>query len=357
VAPLDPEEPYKLVAEPTHLFGYNPDHVWERYGDRNEYIADSWIEGPWVIKRNGVYYLQYCAPGTQWLTYATGVYTSRGPLGPFTYAHNNPILRKTTGIVTGTGHGSVVQGPDGNWWQFYTIVLANPPGGRRIGMDPVGFDEDGNMFVRGPSDTPQWAPGMVADPARNGDSGSVPLSVNKLRALNSQSSFSSQRPGRDAAYAIDDSNGTYWQPAADDAEPTLTIDLAPATEFDPEEQFLVDSARIHFLAAGSRGSFRGGRGRLGGRARRETTPAETEAGKDSRAHQYKIEISTDGESFATVLDKTNNDVASYVEFEEIPPTTCRFVRLTISGWPHNVGVPLGILEFTVFGKPARPEER
>jgi hypothetical protein len=181
--------------------------------------------------------------------------------------------------------------------------------------------------------------------------------VNKLRALNSQSSFSSQRPGRDAAYAIDDSNGTYWQPAADDAEPTLTVDLAPATEFDPEEQFIVDSARIHFLATGSRGRFRGGRGQLGGRDGRETTPAETEAGNDSRAHQYKVEVSTDGESFTTVLDKTNNDVARYVEFEEIPPTNCRFVRLTISGWPHNVGVPLGILEFTIFGKPARPEER
>ena len=50
VVPLEPDAPYKFRAEPTHLFGYNADHVWERYGDRNEYIADSWIEGPWVIK-------------------------------------------------------------------------------------------------------------------------------------------------------------------------------------------------------------------------------------------------------------------------------------------------------------------
>src|SRR5690606_27842719 len=92
VVPLDPDEPHKFAAEPKHVIGYDPKHVWERYGDRNEYIADSWIEGPWVIKRDGVYYLQYCAPGTQWLTYATGVYTSRNPLGPFTYAPNNPIL-------------------------------------------------------------------------------------------------------------------------------------------------------------------------------------------------------------------------------------------------------------------------
>jgi hypothetical protein len=224
-------------------------------------------------------------------------------------------------------------------------------------MDPVGFDEDGNMFVRGPSDTPQWAPGVVADPVRDGDSGSIPLTVNKSRTLNTQSSFSSQSPGRDAAYATDDSNGTYWQPAADDAEPTLTIDLGPATTFDPQEQFIVDSARIHFLAGVSRGGLLDVGGRPGGRAGRGTTRAETQAGNDAKAHRYKIEVSTDGKSFTTVLDKTNNEVAKYIEFEEIPPTTCRFVRLTITGWPHNVGVPLGILEFTVIGKPVEPKQR
>ena len=198
-------------------------------------------------------------------------------------------------------------------------------------------------------------PGVVADPLRNGDSGSIPLTVNKSRALNTQSHFSSQRPGRDAAYATDDSNGTYWQPAADDAEPTLTIDLGPATTFDPEEQFIVDSARIHFLGGGLGCRIPGRARTTGGRAGRASTPAETEAGNDSKAHRYKIEVSTDGKSFTTVLDKTNNEVAKYIEFEEIPPTTCRFVRLTITGWPHKVGVPLGILEFTVFGKPVETE--
>jgi hypothetical protein len=224
-------------------------------------------------------------------------------------------------------------------------------------MDPVGFDEEGNMFVRGPSDTPQWAPGVVDDPVRNGDSGSIPLTVNKSRTLNTQSTFSSQRPGRDAAYATDDSNGTYWQPAANDAEPKLTIDLAPATTFDPEEQFIVDSARIHFLAGVSRGGLLDVGRQPAGRAARGTASVEPEAGNDSRAHQYKVEVSMDGKTFTTVLDKTNNDVAKYIEFEEIRPTTCRFVRLTITGWPHKVGVPLGILEFTVFGKPVEPVKR
>ncbi len=38
----------------------------------NEYSEDSLIEGPWVIKRNGIYYLQYSASGTQWLARRAG---------------------------------------------------------------------------------------------------------------------------------------------------------------------------------------------------------------------------------------------------------------------------------------------
>ena len=219
----------------------------------------AWIEGPWMFKRNGTYYLEYSASGTQWLSYASGIYSSRSPMGPFTYSPKNPLLRKTSGIVTGPGHGSIVKGPGGNWWVFYTIVTSNPPGGRRIGMDPIDFDANGNPFTRGPSETPQWAPGLVTNPVRNGDSGSIAVSINKLRAMHSQSAFSSERPGHEAAYAIDDSNGTVWQPAENDAQPWLTIDLIAPTEFETNQLFEIDSCRLEFAAGG-------GFGRRGARA-------------------------------------------------------------------------------------------
>lgn len=339
VVPLDPQRLNHFLAAPKRLFGFERSHVWERYGEMNEYEDVSWIEGSWMLKRQGTYYLQYSASGTQWLTYATGLYTGRSPLGPFTYAPRNPILRKTTGVVTGTAHGSIVEGPDGNLWQFYTIVLSNPPGGRRIGMDPVGFDERGNLFVRGPSETPQWGPGAVADPARHGDSGSLPLTIGKMRAMNARSTFSSQRPGRDAAYAVDNSTGTWWEPTADDREPSITVDLSPATEFDPVQMFTVDSSRILFAAA--RGFGRPG----------ATPPARTTG---AVAHRYRIEASTDGKTFTTLVDKTLNTETRYVEFDELPPTASRFVRLTLTDWPRHADTPLGILEFTVFGKAVSP---
>jgi len=343
VVPLDPNNLTRFAAAPKRLFGFDKSHRWERYGEMNEYSEVTWIEGPWMIKQGDTYYLEYSASGTQWLSYATGVYTSKHPMGPFTYAPGNPILRKTAGVVTGPGHGCVIRGPDGHFWQFYTIVLANPPGGRRIGMDPVGFDTNGNLFVRGPSETPQWAPGVVDDPVNQGDSGSLALTINKIRAMNSRSAFSSQRTGRDAAFAIDNSNGTWWEPAEDDKQPSLTLDLGPATEFDAVQLFMIDSCRIEFAA---------GRDRLGlGSGEQRVT---TERLNTTVAHRYKIEASTDGNNYATVLDNTENRVTKYVDFHEIPPTACRFVRLTITDWPRVGSTNLGIMEFTVFGKPIEP---
>jgi len=341
VVPLDPKDLTRFDAAPKHLFGFQPAHQWERWGESNEYLTEAWIEGPWMFKRNGIYYLEYSGSGTQWLSYATGVYTARSPLGPFAYAPGNPLLRKTTGIVTGPGHGCAVKGPDGNWWQFYTIVLANPPGGRRLGMDPIGFDANGNMFVHA-TETPQWAPGVVSDPARHGDSGSVPLTINKLRNLNQRGRYSSQRPGHDAAYALDNSNGTWWEPAEDDAQPSLTIDLGSTTQFANEQLFTIDSSRIEFTAG------RGGFGTRGGQPGAQQTAAAPPTG--SPAFRYKIEASRNGQEYTTILDKAGNNVTRYTEFDELPPTQCRYVRFTITDWPHISTSPLGVTEFTVFGR-------
>ncbi len=330
VVKLDPHDLTKFDGPVKHLFGFNSDHVWERYGEMNEYTDVSWIEGPWLQKHNGTYYLQYSASGTQWKTYAEGYYTAKSPMGPFTYAPNNPLLRRTEGLVTGPAHGCIVEGPDGNLWQFYTIVLSNPPGGRRIGMDRIIFDKNGNMSVE-VTDTPQWAPNAIIDPQK-GNSGSIPVTINKFRAMNALSKCSSQKPGRDAAYAVDNSSGTWWEPAPTDTLPTLTIELSPATRFDVVQLFIIDGVRLMF------------RGQRRGWGRHSTTPLSPEI------YQYRIDVSRDGETYTTALDQTKNTISRNTIFEEIPPVKCRFVRLTVTNWPGTR--PLSLLEFTVFGIPA-----
>ena len=319
---LDPKDLTRFAEKPTHLFGFNPMHAWERYGEKNEYPGVAWIEGPWIIKRNGIYYLEYSASGTQWKTYAEGYYTATSPLGPYTYAPNNPLLRKTEGLVTGTAHGSIVKYKD-EWWQFYTIVLSNPPGGRRIGMDRVEFDADGLMSCT-VTDTPQPAPGTVA---KKGVPASIPVTINKINAMNALSKFSSQQPGFPAAFAVDNYSGTVWMPEAGDAQPSITVELSPATRFDVVQHFTVDGMRVMFSGAGRRFG----------------------APQVLPVYKYKLEVSQDGEKYVTVLDKTRNTVSRDTIYEEFAPANCRFVRLTITDWPKEF--PLGVIDFTVFGYP------
>lgn len=323
---LDPNDLTKFLDKPTHLFGFNPIHAWERYGEMNEYPGVAWIEGPWVIKRNGIYYLEYSASGTQWKTYAEGYYTATSPLGPYTYASNNPLLRKTDGLVTGTAHGSIVQIPGKDeWWQFYTIVLSNPPGGRRIGMDKVTFDADGLMYCT-VTDTPQPAPGKQA---KAGVPASIPVTINKINAMNALSKFSSQQAGYPAAFAVDNYSGTVWMPETTDTQPVITVELSPATRFDVVQHFTVDGMRVMF--SGGRRGF--------GFGSAPVLPV----------YKYKLEVSSDGEKYTTVLDKTGNKVPKDTHYEEFSPVNCRFVRLTITEWPSNG--PLGVIDFTVFGYP------
>ena len=51
---------------------------------RGMFSGMPYIEGAWMDKRCGKYYLQYACPGTQFNTYSDGVYVSDNPLGPFT---------------------------------------------------------------------------------------------------------------------------------------------------------------------------------------------------------------------------------------------------------------------------------
>ena len=55
---LDPNDLTQFVGPVTHHFSFNPDHVWERQGEMNEFPDVAWIEGPWIYKYKGTYYLQ-----------------------------------------------------------------------------------------------------------------------------------------------------------------------------------------------------------------------------------------------------------------------------------------------------------
>ena len=137
-------------GDPIPLLRLHPkEHGWERFGyNHRDTTINPFIEGAWMTKHDGKYYLQFAAPGTEYNVYANGTYVGKGPLGPFTYAPNNPVSYKPGGFVTGTGHGNTFKDDYGNYWNTGTCWIGvNWNFERRIVMFPSKFDKDGEYHA------------------------------------------------------------------------------------------------------------------------------------------------------------------------------------------------------------------
>ena len=146
---LNATSPTNVLTTPKELIPFDPvAYPWEAVGDWNQNTTAGWVEGSWMIKRDGKYYLTYCAAGTENRTYAMGAYTSSLPLGPFTPQKRNPFFRNVDGLITGTAHGCIVAGPEDRLWTIYTVRAGVVHGfERRLGMDRVEIDPNGELFV------------------------------------------------------------------------------------------------------------------------------------------------------------------------------------------------------------------
>ena len=130
-------------------FGSHDDvHGWERFGEANDNtFLRPFIEGAWMTKHGGKYYLQYGAPGTEFSGYGDGVYVGERPLGPFTYQAHNPVSYKPGGFARGAGHGSTFQDPHGNWWHTSTIGISREEQLRAADRDLAGRIRRGRRHV------------------------------------------------------------------------------------------------------------------------------------------------------------------------------------------------------------------
>jgi beta-xylosidase len=183
---------YQTHARP--LFKLHPDeHGWERFGqDHSGLLANGqptlpYIEGAWMTKHDGRYYLQYGAPGTEFNAYANGTYVSDKPLGPFSYAPYNPIAYKPGGFVHGAGHGSTFQDRYGNWWNTGTPWIGyNWTFERRIDLLPGRIYPDGQMaFSSRFADFPFYAPTSKIDDPDSLFTGWMLLSYKKSASASS----------------------------------------------------------------------------------------------------------------------------------------------------------------------------
>ena len=108
---------------------------------------DPYIEGAYMTKHEGKYYLQYAFPETQSNVYGDGVLVSERPLGPFRFQKNNPFSYKPGGFMNGAGHGSTIADRNGNYWHTASMSISvNNDMERRLGLWMAGFDKDGELW-------------------------------------------------------------------------------------------------------------------------------------------------------------------------------------------------------------------
>jgi hypothetical protein len=219
---LDPARHLAYTGQPRELIRLHPDlHGWERFGQDHRDTLTPYIEGSWMTKHGGRYYLQYAAPGTEYNVYANGTYLGDNPLGPFTYAPYNPVSYKPGGFMTGAGHGNTFQDSYGNWWNTGTPWLAiNWKFERRIAMFPAGFDRDGQMF----SDT-RFGDFPHYLPAKKWSNPSELFTGWMLLSYRKPASASSTRDTFPASNVTDENRQTFWVAERNQAGEWLTIDL------------------------------------------------------------------------------------------------------------------------------------
>jgi hypothetical protein len=223
----------KLVykGKATELLLLHPNqHGWERFGqDHSGLLANGqptkpYVEGAWMTKVGGRYYLQYGAPGTEFNAYANGTYVADKPLGPYRYADYNPVAYKPGGFVEGAGHGSTFQDEYGNWWNTGTPWIGyNWTFERRINMFPTKFEADGQMHASSRfGDFPQYVPRRKVDDIDSLFTGWMLLSYRKAATASStMGDFAADR-------VTDEDPRTFWVAAANTPGQTLTVDLGAA---------------------------------------------------------------------------------------------------------------------------------
>ncbi|MDB4888818.1 MAG: coagulation factor 5/8 type domain protein [Gemmatimonadetes bacterium] len=324
VVELDPRNNFNVVTGPTKLMTANYlDHGWERSGEDNlgatmteGFRIGPFVEGSWMTKHNGTYYLQYAAPGTVWKSYADGVYTSRSPTSGFTYAPYSPFSYKPGGFVGSAGHSGEFRDKQGNYWRVTTMdISVLQKFERRIGIFPSGFDADGvmrtNTYL---GDYPQFLPGVARSPLDSNRTSWMLLSGGRTATA---SSTADKHP---TAHAFDEDIRTQWGATTGNAGEWLSVDLGASSE--------IRALQVNFAEQDMK-SF----------------------GRDTDTHQqYVVEGSNDGKRWSMLVDRSHSTRDAPHEYIELAsPAKARYVRITASS-ATPAGGKFGMRDLRVFGR-------
>ena len=311
---LDLKRNFEPIGEFTKTIFPNPKVLgWEGDGDYNQLDSAPWIEGSWMNKINGIYYLQYAAPGTQYRSYCDAVYTSKKPLGPFTLAEHNPFSLKIGGFAGGAGHGNTFKDKYENYWHIATMSISiHHNFERRLGLFPTFVDKDGLLHTNTAwGDFPMHIPQKQISTIEDVFTDYMLLSYKK-KAITSTST-----QGYEPAKALDEDIRSAWAAKTGESGEWFMVDLGVACK--------VKAIQINYFDVNS----------------------NTYDRDSLDYYQYLVEYSTDGETWKIYSDKRNSkDALSHIFLVSDKLIKARYFRIT------NFKVPSGkfaLSDFRVFG--------
>jgi xylan 1,4-beta-xylosidase len=313
---------FQPIGQPTPLFRLNDQQFgWQRFGEYlDNTFLDPFMEGAWMTKHGGRYYLQYGAPGTEFSGYADGVQVADKPLGPFTPQPHNPFAYKPGGFARGAGHGNTFQDAWENWWHVSTMVIASKNNfERRLGLWPAGFDAKGTLYANTTfGDYPHYLPTGPADHLQPQFTGWMLL--NYQRPVQVSSTLGGYLPN----YAVDENIKTYWSAATARPGEFIQTDLGSVSTVRAIQINYADQD-AQFLGK-SQGVF----------------------------HQYKLYHSLDGKTWQVLVDKSQNKTDVPHDYIELPkPVKTRFIKLENGHMPTGKFAISGLRIFGL-GSGAKP---
>jgi beta-xylosidase len=116
------------------------------------------VEGPSAVLREGTYYVLYS--GGNWRSaYGMGYATASRPTGPFTKASSNPVLSRTSTVLSPGGGDALVTGPHGGTWLVYHARAGSFSDPRSLRTDTFSWGPAApggdKPVITGPTSTPQ----------------------------------------------------------------------------------------------------------------------------------------------------------------------------------------------------------
>ena len=264
---------------------------------------DDFVEGSYMLKHNGTYYLLYSTGALHDGSYSVHYAMGNNPFGPFTKPNPNIVIRMNKEKTTqGPGHNSVFKFID----KYYIVYHQhNQPHEDAQGVfrqtcaDLMEFNADGTI--------------KEVTPTQTGIGALQPLvSQGTNIALGKYATATSVKSGAYVPeYALDQNNASKWCAANNTYPQSLTVDL--------NGNYDISRAEISFEYP-------------------------------TLAYLYRIETSIDGKTWETYTDKTAEFKVALSPHKDIKQVRAAFVKLIITGCerPENGA---GVYELKLFGTP------